>query len=146
VVELIFTGVFNDLSPEQCCALLSCLTFDDKKKGDDEESLKGVKSHLTIPYHKLKEVARTVVRVEISCGISVNEDEFVDKLNPGMYVRERSRAGFRSVSGCRRDYSFLPPPFAAVGAAALYCTGARGAEGAALPSLDAEEHLSDHTL
>jgi ATP-dependent RNA helicase DOB1 len=96
VVELIFTGVFNDLSPEQCCALLSCLTFDDKKKGDDEESLKGVKSHLTVPYHKLKEVARTVVRVETSCGISVNEDEFVDKLNPGMYVRRKSFS-FRTI-------------------------------------------------
>jgi ATP-dependent RNA helicase DOB1 len=87
VVELIFTGVFNDLSPEQCCALLSCLTFDDKKKGEDEESLKGVRSYLTNPFHRLKEVARTVARVEISCGIEVDEDEFIDRLNPGMYVR-----------------------------------------------------------
>jgi ATP-dependent RNA helicase DOB1 len=84
VVELIFTGVFNDLSPEQCCALLSCLTFDDPKKGEDEESLKGVKSYLINPYYKLKEVARTVARVEISCGIEVNEEEFVEQFNPGM--------------------------------------------------------------
>ena len=84
IVELIFTGVLNDLSPEQCCALLSCLTFDDAKKGEDEESLKSVKGYLTKPYYKLKEVARTVCRVEISCGIELNEEEFVDKVNPGM--------------------------------------------------------------
>jgi ATP-dependent RNA helicase DOB1 len=83
VVELMFTGVFNDLTVEQCCALLSCMTFDEPKKSEDD-SLKGLKGYLTKPFFKLKEVARTVARVEISCGIDVNEEEFVDHFNPGM--------------------------------------------------------------
>ena len=36
VVELIFTGVFNDLIVEQCCALLSCMTHDERNKDDDD--------------------------------------------------------------------------------------------------------------
>lgn len=83
VVELIFTGVFNDLSVEQCVALLSCMTFDERNK-DEDDPTKGMRSYLTNPFFKLQEVARTVARVEIACGIDIVEDEFVDKFNPGM--------------------------------------------------------------
>jgi len=30
LTELVFNGVFNDLSPEQCASLLSCFVFDEK--------------------------------------------------------------------------------------------------------------------
>lgn len=83
VVELMFTGVFNDLSVEQCVALLSCMTFDERGK-DDDDPAKGMKSYLAKPFFKLQEVARTVARVESACGIDINEDEFVEKFNPGM--------------------------------------------------------------
>jgi ATP-dependent RNA helicase DOB1 len=85
VVELIFTGVFNDISVEQCVALMSCMTFDEKSRGDEDPAT-GLKSHLLNPFLKLKECARAVVRVEIACGVDLKEDEFVDKFNPGMYV------------------------------------------------------------
>ena len=32
VTELLFNGVFNDLTPEQCCALLSCFVFQEKSQ------------------------------------------------------------------------------------------------------------------
>jgi len=32
VTELLFNGVFNDLSPELCCALLSCFVFQEKSQ------------------------------------------------------------------------------------------------------------------
>jgi len=83
VVELVFTGVFNDLSVEQCVSLLSCMTYDERNK-DEDDPTKGMRSYLTNPFFKLQEVARTVARVESTCGVVVNEDEFVDKFNPGM--------------------------------------------------------------
>lgn len=83
VVELMFTGFFNDLDVEQAVALLSCLIFDERNK-DDDDPTKGMKPYLSQPFLKLQEVARTVARVEIACGIDINEDEFVDKFNPGM--------------------------------------------------------------
>jgi ATP-dependent RNA helicase DOB1 len=83
VVEMIFAGVFNDLSSEQCVAVLSCMTFDERNK-DEDDPAKGMKSFLSSPFYKLQEIARTVVRVKIACGLEIDEDEFVDKFNPGM--------------------------------------------------------------
>jgi ATP-dependent RNA helicase DOB1 len=78
-----FTGIFNDLSVEQCCSLLSCMTFDEINK-DEGDPASGMKSFLSAPFYKLQEVARTVAKVEISCGIAIDEEEFVEKFNPGM--------------------------------------------------------------
>lgn len=83
VVEMIFGGVFNDLTPEQCVSLLSCLTFSEPTK-DEGDPAQGLKSFLSNPFYKLQEIARTVVRVEVSCGLEIDEDEFVDQFNPGM--------------------------------------------------------------
>jgi ATP-dependent RNA helicase DOB1 len=83
VVELIFTGVFNDLSVEQCCALLSCMTYDERNK-DEDDPAKGLKSYLANPFYKLQEVARTVAKASIACKIEIDKDEFVEKFNPGM--------------------------------------------------------------
>jgi ATP-dependent RNA helicase DOB1 len=67
---------------EQCVAVLSCLTYDEvnKKDGNDD----GLKSFLQNPFLKLQEAARTVARAQIACKIEVDEDQFVDKYNPGM--------------------------------------------------------------
>lgn len=83
VVDLIFTGAFNDLSVEQCAALLSCMTFDERNKSD-EDPASGLKPFLSGPFFKLREVARNVAKVVIACGVEQDEDEFVDQFNPGM--------------------------------------------------------------
>lgn len=82
VVEMMFSGAFNDISVEQCVALLSCLTYDEvnKKDGNDD----GLKSFLQNPFLKLQEAARIVARAQIACKIEVDEDQFVDQYNPGM--------------------------------------------------------------
>ena len=83
VVEMIFAGIFNDLSVEQCVSLLSAMTYDERNK-DEDDPCSGMRSFLVTPFRKLQEIARTVVRVEIACGLNVDEDEFVQHFNPGM--------------------------------------------------------------
>ena len=83
VVELVFAGLFNDLTVEVSVALLSCLIFDERNK-DEDDPAKGLKSYLSGPFYKLIEMARTVAKVQIDCKIELNEDEFVDKFNPGL--------------------------------------------------------------
>ena len=83
VVELVFSGVFNDLGVEQSVALLSCMTFDERNK-DEDDPTKGLKSYLSNPFYKLQECARTVAKASIACKLEVDEDEFVNKFNPGM--------------------------------------------------------------
>ena len=82
VTELIFTGVFKSLTVEQSVALLSCMTFGEAIK--DDEPTKGMKSFLLNPYTKMLEVAKTVVQMQISCNLDVDEDEFLNKFNPAM--------------------------------------------------------------
>jgi len=84
VVELMFGGIFNDLTIEQSVALLSCMTFGESLKGDDDNPASHLKSFLANPFYKLQDAARTVARVEAACGVDVNEDEFVDQFNPEM--------------------------------------------------------------
>ena len=83
VVELIFTGVFKSLNVEQCVSVLSAMIFDERNK-DEDDPTKGLKSYLLNPFHKLQDVARNVAQVQISCGMDVDEEEFMDKFNPGM--------------------------------------------------------------
>ncbi|CAB9508390.1 viralicidic activity 2-like 2 [Seminavis robusta] len=82
VVEMIFTGVFNDLSPEQIATLLSCMIFDERAKEDDGSS--GLKPFLLKPFQKLREVAKTIALAQSACGIETDADEFVQAFNPGM--------------------------------------------------------------
>ena len=82
VVELMFIGVFNDLSVEQCMALLSCLIFDERT--NDDEPAEKLKSYLSTPFFKLQECARTVAKAMIACKIELDEEEFVGKINPGL--------------------------------------------------------------
>ena len=86
VVELIFTGVFQHLSVEQAVALLSCMTFDERNKNDsgDNDPTRGMPGFLANPFTKFLESARTVAKASIACKIDMDEDEFVEKFNPGM--------------------------------------------------------------
>lgn len=83
VVELVFTGVFNDLSVEQCVALLSCMTYDERMKDADDPTA-GLKSFLSNPFHKLQESTRVVAKATSACKIEIDEEEMVNKINPGM--------------------------------------------------------------
>jgi len=82
VTELIFTGVFKSLTVEQCVALLSTMTFGEPIK--DDEPTQGMKSFLLNPFYKLQEIAKTVVQMQISCNLDVDEDEFLNRFNPAM--------------------------------------------------------------
>mmetsp|Transcript_7777 Transcript_7777/g.11122 ORF Transcript_7777/g.11122 Transcript_7777/m.11122 type:complete len:1174 (+) Transcript_7777:54-3575(+) len=84
VVELVFSGIFNDLSVEQCVALLSCMTFDERLKSDDEDPASGLKGFLARPFYKLLETARMVAKSAIACKMEIDEDEFVNQFNPGL--------------------------------------------------------------
>jgi len=82
VTELLFDGSFNGLTTEQCVALLSCLIFDERIKDDDPAA--GLKGGLLKAFRKLQDVARGVAKTVIACKVELDEEEFVNKFNPGM--------------------------------------------------------------
>merc|ERR1712125_264063 len=83
-VELVFSGIFNDLNVEQSLALLSCLVFDDRLAEDAESLVKQLKSYLSNPFYKLQEIARTVAKSALTFKIEdIDGEEYVKTINPG---------------------------------------------------------------
>jgi ATP-dependent RNA helicase DOB1 len=75
--ELLFNGFFNDLSPEQCAACLSCFIFEEKTKDGA-----GVPEELAKPFRDIQAAARTVVKVSQESKLTVNEDEYLATFKP----------------------------------------------------------------
>ncbi|KZT03656.1 antiviral helicase [Laetiporus sulphureus 93-53] len=72
LTELIFNGVFNPLSPEQCAGLLSCFVFTEKS-----EQVTKLKEELAAPLRAMQEMARRIAKVSKESKLPVNEDEYV---------------------------------------------------------------------
>ncbi|PIL27430.1 hypothetical protein GSI_10578 [Ganoderma sinense ZZ0214-1] len=72
LTELIFNGVFNTLSPEQCAGLLSCFVFAEKS-----EQVTKLKEELAAPLRVMQEIARRIAKVSKEAKLPINEDEYV---------------------------------------------------------------------
>jgi len=77
LTELMFHGVFNDLSVEQSVALLSCFVFDEKS-----EETPRLKEELEGPLRTLQEAARRIAKVSQESKLNVDEEEYVKKFRP----------------------------------------------------------------
>lgn len=83
--ELLFNRFFNDMSPEQCAAVMSCFVFEERVNESpvlNEEMSKAVR--------EIQRQARVIAKVSIESKLSVNEEEYVQsfkwQLMPVMYA------------------------------------------------------------
>jgi len=72
LTELIFNGVFNPLSPEQCAGLLSCFVFTEKS-----EQVTKLKEELASPLRVMQEFARRIAKVSKESKLAIVEDDYV---------------------------------------------------------------------
>ncbi|KZO90651.1 antiviral helicase [Calocera viscosa TUFC12733] len=72
LTEMIFNGVFNTLTPEQCAAVLSCFVFSEKS----EQSVK-LGEELAVPLRQLQEMARRIAKVTQESKLPIVEEEYV---------------------------------------------------------------------
>ncbi|GAA5899914.1 ATP-dependent RNA helicase MTR4 [Sporobolomyces salmoneus] len=77
LTEMIFGGVFNDLTPQQCAALLSCFVFDEKS-----EQTSKLKEELSGPLRVMQEAARRIAKIAIESKLPLVEDEYVASFKP----------------------------------------------------------------
>lgn len=80
LTELIFNGMFNDLTPEQCAALLSCLVFQEKSEVENQR----MKEELAGPLKILQEMARRIAKVSKESKQELNEEEYVNSFKPSL--------------------------------------------------------------
>ncbi|KAH0583065.1 hypothetical protein J132_04677 [Termitomyces sp. J132] len=72
LTELIFNGVFNPLSPEQCAALLSCFIFVAKS-----DRLTKLNEALQAPLRVMQEFARQIAKISKEAKLSIDENQYV---------------------------------------------------------------------
>ncbi|KAG9246542.1 rRNA-processing arch domain-containing protein [Calycina marina] len=70
--ELMFNRFFNELTPEQCAAVLSCFVFDEKSNA------KPLGEELQKPYLEIQAQARVIAKVSQESKLKVNEEEYVE--------------------------------------------------------------------
>ena len=68
---MMFNGVFNTMTVEQCTAVLSCLIF--QEKGETPK----LAEDLAAPLRTMQECARRIAKVSIECKLELDEDEYV---------------------------------------------------------------------
>lgn len=73
LTELLFNRFFNELTPEQCAATLSCFIFEEKSKEQD-----ALKDELMKPYLDIQKQARIIAKISQESKMTVNEEEYLN--------------------------------------------------------------------
>ena len=81
VTDMVFDGLFNDLTAEQAVALLSCFVH---KEANKEGGGAKLPPHLQAPFERLQNIARNVAKASSEARLQVDEEEFLGSFNPGM--------------------------------------------------------------
>lgn len=77
LTELIFNGAFNDLTPEQCAALLSTFVFQERAK-----EVPRLKPELAEPLKEMQDMATRLAKVYKECKIDIVEKDYVESFRP----------------------------------------------------------------
>jgi ATP-dependent RNA helicase DOB1 len=70
--ELLFNRFFNELTPEQCAACLSCFIFEEKSN-----QVPALKEELAKPYRDIQQQARVIAKISMESKLTVNEEEYL---------------------------------------------------------------------
>lgn len=79
LTEMIFDGSFNDLTPQQAAALMSCFVH---KEGSQQTS--SVIPVMDAAHKTLQQIVRKVAKVSIENQLISDEEEYVKSFNPDM--------------------------------------------------------------
>ncbi|KAJ8951031.1 hypothetical protein NQ314_007731 [Rhamnusium bicolor] len=77
ITEMIFNGVFGNLSPSQGCALLSCFVCDEKSQETPKLS-----EELSGPLRQMQDLARRIAKVSTEARLPLEEDTYVERFKP----------------------------------------------------------------
>ncbi|XP_035632599.1 exosome RNA helicase MTR4 [Oncorhynchus keta] len=77
LTEMVFNGLFNDLSAEQVTALLSVFIFQ-----ENVNEMPKLTEQLAGPLRQMQECAKRVAKVSAEAKLEVDEDTYLDKFKP----------------------------------------------------------------
>ncbi|XP_005095875.3 exosome RNA helicase MTR4 [Aplysia californica] len=77
LTELLFNGVFNDLTPQQACSLISCFVFQEKAS-----EMPKLGEELAGPLRQMQDTARRIARISREAKLELDEETYVDSFRP----------------------------------------------------------------
>ncbi|KAI0209509.1 Exosome RNA helicase MTR4 [Lamellibrachia satsuma] len=79
ITEMLFNGVFNELTSSQCCALLSVFVFQEKAS-----EMPKLTEALSGPLRIMQDTARRIAKVSIEAKLELDEENYVESFRPNM--------------------------------------------------------------
>lgn len=77
MTEMIFNGLFNDLTVAQCVSLISCFVCDEKSSENPKKS-----EELSGPLRQMQDLARRIARVSAEAKLDIKEEDYVGQFKP----------------------------------------------------------------
>merc|ERR1712055_1056563 len=79
LTEMMFNGLFNNMTPPQVAAILSCFVCSEKSN-----EMPKLTDALSGPLRSMQDMARRIARVSREAKIEMDEDSYVEKFKPFM--------------------------------------------------------------
>ncbi|XP_062869625.1 exosome RNA helicase MTR4 [Trichomycterus rosablanca] len=77
LTEMVFNGLFNDLTAEQATALLSCFVFQ-----ENANEMPKLTEQLAAPLRQMQECAKRIAKVSAEAKLEVDEDLYLNQFRP----------------------------------------------------------------
>ncbi|XP_044753460.1 exosome RNA helicase MTR4-like [Coccinella septempunctata] len=77
LTEMLFSGIFNPLTPAEVCALLSCFVCDEKSNEKDEYP-----KQLIL---QMQDIARRIAKISTEARLPLDEQAYIDKFKTSLY-------------------------------------------------------------
>uniref|UniRef100_A0A673G026 Exosome RNA helicase MTR4 n=1 Tax=Sinocyclocheilus rhinocerous TaxID=307959 RepID=A0A673G026_9TELE len=77
LTEMVFNGLFNDLTAEQATALLSCFVFQ-----ENASEMPKLTEQLAGPLRQMQECAKRIAKVSAEAKLDVDEDTYLNQFRP----------------------------------------------------------------
>ncbi|XP_066261007.1 exosome RNA helicase MTR4 [Euwallacea similis] len=77
ITEMLFNGLFGNLTPQQVCALLSCFVCDERVN----ETVR-LTEELSGPLRQMQDLARRIAKVSNEARLPIDEDQYVGQFKP----------------------------------------------------------------
>ncbi|OXB55703.1 hypothetical protein ASZ78_000740 [Callipepla squamata] len=79
LTEMMFNGLFNDLSAEQATALLSCFVFQ-----ENSNEMPKLTEQLAGPLRQMQECAKRIARVSAEAKLEIDEENYLNSFRPNL--------------------------------------------------------------
>ncbi|XP_017263255.1 exosome RNA helicase MTR4 [Kryptolebias marmoratus] len=77
LTEMVFNGLFNDLTVEQATALLSCFVFQ-----ENANEMPKLTEQLAAPLRQMQECAKRIAKVSADAKLEVDEESYLNQFKP----------------------------------------------------------------